>query len=394
MTNTTIRQLHGDELLEAMYKLNTYAFRASPPLGDRAEFQQVITHRQGFVYYALLEDDISVAGAASGAMTQQVRGTLFGVGGIWAVATLPAARRKGYSRAVLTRLLAAVRDAGQPLSCLYPFRESFYERLGYVAFPLARTARLTPLALLPLLSKDLGGQVDLMLIGDGYDIYRDYLHTLRQRTHGMALFDHPDRFSAQRNPFWLALARVDGQVVGLMLYDLKGQAIADFTLRALRFYYDTGQGKYLLLQWLARHADQASRVEISLPPFELPETWLADIKVTTESVMPGPMGRVVDVAKLDGMHTGPGRFTARVADPLCPWNKATWQFETVDGLLRVTAADRAGCDLSIQALAALVYGTHDPGDFAIRGWGNPAAELQAAMRAIFPPMLPHIHESF
>ena len=78
----------------------------------------------------------------------------------------------------------------------------------------------------------------------------------------------------------------------------------------------------------------------------------------------------------------------------CPWNKATWQFETVDGLLRVTAADRAGCDLSIQALAALVYGTHDPGDFAIRGWGNPAAKLQAAMRAIFPPMLPHIHESF
>ena len=394
MTNTTIRQLHGDELVETMYRLNTYAFRASPPLPDKAELQEVLTHRQGFVYYALLEDDIPVAGAASGAMTQQVRGALFGVGGIWAVATLPVARRKGYSRAVMTRLLAAVRDAGQPLSCLYPFRESFYERLGYVAFPLARTARLTPLALLPLLDQDLGGQMDLMLIGDGYDIYRDYLHALRQRTHGMALFDHPDRFSAQRNPFWLALARVDGQVVGLMLYDLKGQAIADFTLRALRFYYDTGQGKYLLLQWLARHADQASRVEISLPPFELPETWLADIKVTTESVIPGPMGRVVDVAKLDGMHTGPGHFAARVTDPLCPWNETTWQFETVDGLLRISAAVRADCDLSIQALAALVYGTHDPGDFAIRGWGNPTPELQLAMRAVFPPMVPHLHEHF
>jgi predicted acetyltransferase len=396
MTNTTIRELHGDEMLEAMYGLNTYAFRASPPLSDETDWREVIRHREGFVYYALLEEDSPVAGAASGAMTQQVRGALFGAGGIWAVATHPAARRRGYSRAVMTRLLAAIRDAGQPLSCLYPFRESFYERLGYVTFPLPRTARLTPLSLLPLLEQDLGGQVDLVLIGDGYDTYRAYLHTLRQRTHGMAFFDHPDRFSAQRNTFWLALARVGGQVVGVMLYDLKGQDVTDFTLRALRFYYDTGQGKYLLLQWIARHADQANKVEISLAPFELPETWLADVKVATESEIRAPMGRILDVAKLGGMHTGPGRFTARVADPLCPWNEKAWQFETVDGLLRVSVAgaSAAGCDLSIQALAALVYGTHDPGDFAIRGWGSPAPEVQAAMRAVFPLMVPYLHEKF
>jgi len=396
LTHTAIRELHGDEMLEAMYGLNAYAFHASPPLTDKAEWQEVIRHREGFVYYALLEENTPVAGAASGAMTQQVRGALLSIGGIWAVATHPAARRKGYSRAVMARLLAAVRDAGQPLSCLYPFRESFYERLGYVTFPLPRTAKLTPLALLPLLEQDLGGQVDLIPISDGYETYRDYLCTLRQRTHGMALFDHPDRFSVQRNRVWLAVARAGGQVAGMMLYDLKGQDVTEFTLRAFRFYYDTGQGKYLLLQWIARHADQANRVEISLPPFELPETWLADIKVTTESEIRAPMGRVVDVAELGGMYTGPGRFTVRVADPLCPWNEGIWQLETVDGRLRVSAADAnvAGCDLSIQALAALVYGTHDPGDFAMRGWGNPAPEMQAAMRAMFPPMMPHLHERF
>lgn len=394
MTDIIIRELRGDEMLEAMYSLNAYAFRESPPLTDKAEWQEVVKHREGFVYYALLEDGVPVAGAASGAMTQQVRGALFGAGGIWAVATHPAARRRGYSRVVLTRLLAAVRDAGQPLSCLYPFRESFYERLGYITFPLPRTARLTPLSLSPLLEQDLGGQVDLVLSGDGYDIYRDYLHALRRRTHGMAFFDHPDRVIIQRNSFWLALARIGGQVVGVMLYDLKGHDVTEFTLRALRFYYDTAQGKYLLLQWIARHADQASQAEISLAPFELPETWLADIKVTTGSDIRAPMGRVVDVAALGGMHTGPGRFTARIADPLCPWNENVWQFETVDGLLRVSPAVRPGCDLSIQALSALVYGTHDPGDFTFRGWGSPAPETQAAMRAVFPPLVPHLHERF
>jgi hypothetical protein len=54
----------------------------------------------------------------------------------------------------------------------------------------------------------------------------------------------------------------------------------------------------------------------------------------------------------------------------------------------------ADCNLTIQALAALVYGTHDPEDFAIRGWGNPSPEVQAVMREMFPPMQPHLHEYF
>ena len=132
-------------------------------------------------------------------------------------------------------------DDGQVFSNLYPFRESFYERLGYVTFPLPRIAKLAPSALLPLMEKDLGGQVELMLIGDGFDIYREYPGKLQQRTHGMATFVIGDRAAARRNRSWLALAKVQGEPVGLMLY-----------------------------QWIARHTDQASQAEIWLAPFESP----------------------------------------------------------------------------------------------------------------------------
>ena len=64
-----------------------------------------------------------------------------------------------------------------------------------------------------------------------------------------------------------------------------------------------------------------------------PARKLADIQVTTESQDRAPMGRVVDVAGLGGMDTGPGGFSARITDPLCPWNEGLWRFETVDGLL-------------------------------------------------------------
>ena len=390
----TICQVHGGEMLEAMYPLTNYALHPSPPLSDKEGWKEMVRHRQGVTCFAAYEDDAPVACAVSTAMTQNVRGALLGMGGIWGVATHPAARRKGYCRQLMTRLLGAMHESGRPLSALYPFRESFYERLGYVTLPQIRKARFAPLTLAPLLEADLGGEVELVLIGDGYETYVDYVRQMQQRTHGMAMFDVGDKVSAQRNRAWLALARVGGEPVGLMLYDLRGEKETEFNLRAFRFYYRSSQGKYLLLQWIARHIDQANRVELWLAPFELPETWLADMNVTIETAYFTPMGRVVGVAQIGGMHSGPGCFSAHITDPLCPWNEGVWRFETVDGALQVGPAAHADCALSIQALATLVYGTHDPGDFVFRGWGAPSPQVQATMRAMFPRMLPHMHEIF
>jgi predicted acetyltransferase len=400
VTQTTIRRIPLQDLPEILFPLTQYAFHPSPPFRDKEKWEELIQERKDVVCLALFEDDAPVATVASSSMTQQVRGKRYDAGAVWGVVTAPAARRRGYSRRLMARLLAAEREEGQPLSCLYPFRASFYERLGYVKFPLPLKVTLDPAMLQPLLKADLGGEVERVLIGDGYQIYRDYAHRLQQRTHGMALFVHGEEERAKReNRSWLALARVDGQILGLMLYRLEGEEVTQFTMRAHRFYYDTGQAKYLLLQWIARHIDQVNEVELWLPPDQHPETWLADLHVAAESPPRAPMGRVVDVAELSGLETGPGRFAARIRDPLCPWNEggpagAAWAFETVDGHLHVRPTGRADCELTIQALAALVYGTHDPGDFPFRGWGDPPAEVRTTMRTMFPPRAPYLHEYF
>jgi predicted acetyltransferase len=179
-----------------------------------------------------------------------------------------------------------------------------------------------------------------------------------------------------------------------MLYQLKGEEISQFLFQAPRFYYKTSQAKYLMLQWIAQHTDQADKVEIWLPPYEQPETWLSDMQVKVEYRIHAPMGRVLDVAKISGLEAGAGNFVARISDSLCPWNEGIWQFESVDGTLQVEPHALPECDLSIQALTALVFGTHDPGDFAVRGWGNPPPAVQASMRALFPPKTPYLHEEF
>ncbi len=64
------------------------------------------------------------------------------------------------------------------------------------------------------------------------------------------------------------------------------------------------------------------------------------------------------------------------------------------GSLKISPGKLAECDLDIRAVSALVYGTNDPEEFSIRGWGQPALEVQATMRRMFPLQLAYLGEIF
>ena len=230
MTNISIRPLQGEDQLDVLYNLGMYAFHPSPPFSDKEEWTKVVRERKGVTYHALFEDTNAVAGAASTTMTQSVRGKLFAAGGVWGVATSPAARRKGYLKQVLASLLSAEKEAGKVFSNLYPFRESFYERLGFVTHPLPIIARLSPASLAPLLRKDFGGAVELKLSGDAFETYRGFLTKMRPQVHGMAFFDVGDKIVADRNKQWVALAKVNDEIEGLMLYNLQGKEVTKFNM--------------------------------------------------------------------------------------------------------------------------------------------------------------------
>jgi hypothetical protein len=197
----------------------------------------------------------------------------------------------------------------------------------------------------------------------------------------------------ERDRKWLAVARVDGRVVGTILYQLADGGDETLIFKADRFFYTTVQGRYLLLEWLARHVDQAREVSLVLPPGELPETWWLDLQPRTTSIE-SALGRVLDVTRLAGIEVGPGQFTARISDPFCPWNEGCYRFASDGGRLDITPAESADCTLSIEALTGLVYGVRDPEVFALEGWGDPSPDLQATLRSMFPARLPFLHEEF
>jgi predicted acetyltransferase len=390
----SIRSLQGQEMLDALFPLHQYSFHPSPPFQKKEDWEAIVRERKGVTCYAVFEDDKPVSVAASTAMTQNMRGKLYPASGVWGVATHPAMRRKGYCRQTMASLLAAERESGKAFSNLYPFRESFYERLGYVSYPLMKIAKLTPVSLSPLLKLDLKGEIELKLVGEAFETYREYLAEMRQSRHGMTCFDVGDQAAANRNLFWIAFARFDGKIEGLMIYRLLGEEVGKFNLLAGRFYYRTSRARYLMLNLIARHVDQADRVEIWLTEDEYPELWLADIQVKVESPSRSAMSRVLDVEKIGGMNVGKGCFSAKIIDPLCPWNEGIWQFESSDGKLQVVEASKPDCELTIQGLSALIAGTCDPRDFPVVGWGDPDPTLQSVQREMFPAARPYMHENF
>ncbi len=392
--STTIRQIQDQELLDITYWLDNYAYTANPPFSDKAEWETRLKTRKGPTYYALFEGVEAVAVVGCPTLTQNVRGVILRMGGFASIATHPKARRKGYVRQLMRHAYEQQVNEGRVVSSLYPFRGSFYERLGYVTFPQTRQAIFDPQDLQPIFKMDLPGECELALVGDVYDEYRDYVLAMQPGIHGMANFEESQKEGAQSNRSWVLKAIVDGELVGLMVYSLTGGEIMRFTLRAPRFYYRTSAAKYLMLDWIARHVDQANRVEMWLPAYERPGTWLADLRPELEPVFVAPMGRVLDVKGLNGMPCEPGTFSAQIVDSDCPWNNCIWKFRGDSGTLEVSPAPSADCTLTIQGLSALIYGTNDPGDFCFLGWGDPSLEIQAVLRTMFPQKLPYLHEYY
>jgi predicted acetyltransferase len=395
MPQITIRDLPYEEATPHVNWLTSYAFFSTPPIRKEEEILDFLKQTDETTrHLVLFEDDRAAACAGAGILNQNVRGTIMPMSGIFRVATHPAARRKGYSFQVISELLKTERENGQPLTCLYPFRESFYARLGYVSFPVGVKAKINLNGLLPLAKAGYGENTELVEFITDPDRYLDFVEAYKTRIHGMGTFvtnpkPHPDR-----NKLWTAFAHVNGEVSGMLVYTLSGDHPTKFKFNISRFYYHNPAARYELLGWIGRHIDQTDEVTITLPPYEKPNTWYTDLDVEVETNWIAPMCRVLDVSGLDGIPCGEGSFSAQITDPTCPWNEGNWQFDCTDGRLRVTKTGQTDCLLSIQGLSALIYGTNAVAEFPFRGWGEIPEEVGRVMQTMFPTALPHMHAYF
>ncbi|WP_320067360.1 enhanced intracellular survival protein Eis [Micromonospora sp. RTGN7] len=395
-----IRRVTNEERLSTAFPLQAYAFEASPKRPEQAEdFRRVLPYAAANRTLVVTEGDETVAVASAIPMRQNLRGVVLPMAGVAGVTTHPLARRHGHVRALLHQLLDEMRDEGHPVSALYPFRASFYERFGYVGLPRARTVTLSPAGLAPLLRADLPGELTWERTGTGYAAHRAFTERCLAERHGFAILPETRAvWLRDEDDRWLVTARRDGATVGVLTYridDHDGELVGGPLLAADPY------ARALLLQFLARHVDQVARVSLQVAADELPELWLTDLDVHVEARIagpgsPAPMARLLSLDALAGLPAGPARVRVELTGDR--WLAGTHLLDGATGHLElvedVSSAAAPTATLTAAGLSALAYGVLDPAEVDVRGLGRVPADAAAELRRLFPRRLPYLHAEF
>jgi predicted acetyltransferase len=392
-----IRQVTADERTDTMFSLLTYAFMPSPWADtDREAYAQRMQYYRTAVSLIAEEDGQTLAGVGAFPMRQNVRGVLHDMAGVASVSTHPSARRRGLVRELLVRLLHQMRDQGCTVTALYPFRPSFYGRFGYVGLPRFRTATFAPEGLAHLVRADLPGQVERLPMREGFDEYNALTLRLLGERHGFSVYDEVRTAEFRESPRWMAIARVDGEVVGAVTYRIDrfgGDLVADDLLT-------TGSlGRALLLQYFARHVDQVGRVIMTIGTDEVPELWGTDFPVLTQGLVKqpsnsGPMARLLSMEALTGTATAAHEaITIEVVDD--DFIAGRYQLIGEGGQLTVEQSkNEPQATVTCAGISALAYGVLDPIEVVTRGFGQVEASAVASLTALFPKRMPYMFADF
>ncbi|MGH7443600.1 MAG: GNAT family N-acetyltransferase [Longimicrobiales bacterium] len=307
-------------------------------------------------------------------LRQWVAGTALKVAGVGTVAISPAHRQQRFAGDLLTAALRAARARGDVASALYPFRVSFYRRLGYGDAGAVLQWRVPP-ASLPDAPERLSVEV---------------LESAHERVEALALYDQWARSQTgqleRSGRVWTHLCTLPGRA--LFGYrasggELEGYAFVTYRVdlpRAARYLeveelvWTTDAARRGLYGWLASLGDQWERLLIRTLPGHRLADWLSEPRLPHDAapgwglwtpaatLLMGPMFRLLDVGAAWEQRRAPDHTSLAVAcdvdDPQIEENRGCWRLTFDAGRVRVerdTAADLT-LRLDISTLSRLYIG--------------------------------------
>jgi hypothetical protein len=231
-------------------------------------------------------------------------------------------------------------------------------------------------------------------MAEAFDEFDALTRRLLRERHGFAVWDEVRTAEFRTDKVWVALARVDGEVVGAVRYRIDrfgGDLVAGDLLT-------TGPlGRALILQFFARHVDQVAQIVLTVGTDEVPELWGTDMAVITRGTVGfpregGPMVRVLDMDALNGTPVGDADVTVEVAgDDLIG---GVHRLAGDGGRLSVSKGSNPTATLTAAGLSGLLYGVLDPVDVVSRGLGEVEPGALGPLRTLFPREMPYLFADF
>jgi predicted acetyltransferase len=305
----SIRTARPDDL-DRLIEIHLSAF--PDPRGVEARRRLLSNHDLGGLdqLYALERGGRILAHAFLFELLVGFGGKMVRAGAIASVGVAPEARGEALARALLDELHQKAHSRGDALTILFPFRQGFYARQGYVSVSPTKLLSFHPRAIPeawadPFLAP---GTVRAATGGDQAGIVAAYKRALDVRT---GWIERPERLWERRlldeRRRWFVLDR-EGSVAGYVTWTARqAEAHAETRLEVRELVADDEAARRRLLALLGAQRDQVTEVTLEVEADDPIDRALIDMDLTrhgTErvehalgTVVAGPMLRLLDVPR-------------------------------------------------------------------------------------------------
>lgn len=369
-----IRKATADDA-DAYLRIAGYAYSFPEQASERAKERFVASCDE---YYFAEEDGTAIATARLLPFQQNVRGIWKKMGGIGMVACSPEYRRQGHTREMILKMLTDMQAEDYAVSCLYPFKDTFYMALGYVKMPPTGGLEFEPSQLRSKAYPE-GYSVKRVEGPDGYEAWSILHASAVEQIHGAV------RRSEKR---WIELTKYmkgkiavaygpDNKPAGVMIYGIKGFGQGhDWAetgrISVLEMFWSNYAARDALFAFLFMHSDQIVKVTLpGSPVYDDYYHWIEGMHNPSMSTRMLPMARIVSVENaLSGLHVKQGgAATIEVQDALLKSNSGSYLVSGSDGRLDVTRTKKkADVRMTTEGLTALLYGMLSSEQAQNLGW--------------------------
>lgn len=308
-------------------------------------------------------------------ITHFVAGEEYPSMGLGTVAIAPTHRQRGLGGRMVATALEAARGRGDILSSLYPFRASFYGRLGYGLCGDSHQYHISPQAL-PM--SEARAAVEILSGGDDLlEVIELYERWARRQTGQVKRSERVwESLVSSDDRLLVGYRGTDGRLSGYALSSYPTSLpSAERYLSIEEHAWTTPDARRGLYGWMASMGDQWRAIALRALPEHRLEDWLREPRLGGESVphwglwfpsavlLRGPMFRILDLAEAWGRRgvEPEAELTLRleVQDEQLPENAGTWRLRFEAGRVAVERGDGAadiGLRLDIQAAGRLMMG--------------------------------------
>jgi predicted acetyltransferase len=331
-----------------------------------------------------------------------LNGKHFAMGGIAGVATWPEYRRNGMVAKLLLQALKVMKEQGQTVSFLSPFKFEFYRKYGWETY-IDYLKYEIPADKLPKFHASEGSSI--VRVTKEWELLNPIYEQYAVQFNGMLKRDANwwnNRFFRNKKGTVALYVNPQGERMGYVFYQVK-----EFTATIHEMVFLDEETRRGLWKFIADHDSMISKVEVKAPiddqlPFLVHDPKFKQEKITYFS------SRIVDVEAFLKQYRFETRkevepIYLRISDPHADWNDGIFQLQFADNgekvqVIRLAEGEQPADELllscNIQTLTALFMSYQKASFMARIERLQGSQELVARLEAAIPQRTTYLADFF